>query len=99
GRRRRLAMAIDDDDEWLTRHFDSARGELRVVLPHGADAGHHRARAGAKAVPVMARRLAGDPLAFSALQRGAAVETRRHLHPHPGPPARHPRNEAGVELA
>ncbi len=83
----------------LARRSDAAHGELRIVLPHGADAGHHRARARAKAVPVGARRLAGDPLALAAGERGAAVEARRHLHPHPRAAARHPRNEAGVELA
>ena len=61
--------------------------EPRVVGQHGADAGQHRAGARAPGVAVGARGLAGDPLADAVGQRGAAVQRRRHLQPHPRPAA------------
>ena len=83
----------------LPRRRDRAHGELRVVLPHGADAGEDRAGARAPAMAVGARGLAGDPLALAVRERRAAVEARRDLHAHPRPAARHARDEADVQLA
>ncbi len=48
---------------------------------------------------VVARRLAGNPLAAAVVQRGAAVERGGHLDTHPGQAARHPIDKADVELA
>jgi hypothetical protein len=41
---------------------------------------------------------AGDPLAHAVVQRGAAVQGRRDLQPHPGPPGAHAVEEAHIEL-
>ena len=94
-----LAAPVDDHAQRLPRRRDVADGELRIVGEHRPGAGHHRAGTGAEAMAVLARRLAGDPLALSTRERGAPIETRGDLHPDPRAPARHPRDVAGVELA
>ena len=55
-------MAVDHDALRLARRRHRAHRELRIVLPHGADAGQDRAGARAPAMAVGARHLAGDPL-------------------------------------
>ncbi len=50
-------------------------------------------------MPVLPRRLPGDPLAPAVRERGAPVEARRDLHAHPGPAARHAGDKTDVELA
>ena len=48
--------------------------------------------------PSLPRLRPGDPLRLAVGERGAPVERRRDLHAHPGPAARHARDEADVEL-
>src|SRR5207248_7971803 len=98
-RRGRLEFRIDDDLERLPRRIDTAHVELRVVVPHRAEAGQDRAGARPPAMPVCASRFAGDPLALAVRERGAAVEARGNLHAYPGPAAGHPRDESDVEFA
>jgi hypothetical protein len=50
-------------------------------------------------VAVVARRLAGDPLAAAVVQRGLAVQAGRDLHAHPRPAALHAREKAEIHFA
>src|SRR5882762_6334335 len=97
--RRCLEFRIDDDLEGLPGRVDAAHVELRVVVPHRAEAGENRAGARAPAMAVLARGLPGDPLALAVGERSAPVEARRDLHAHPEPPARHTGEKPDVELA
>src|SRR5581483_9458174 len=66
---------------------------------HRPDAREDGAGARPPRVSVASRGLARDPLALAVRERGAPVETRRDLHPRPGPSARHARDETDVQLA
>ena len=81
GRRRRAAAAAASRPR-----ARSAAGSSSRTVPMPVSTAQARAR---QRVAVGARRLAGDPLAVAVRQRGAAVEARRHLQPHPRPAARH----------
>ena len=71
-------------------------GSSASTVPTPVSMAQARAR---HAWPSRARRLAGDPPARAVDERGAAVEARRDLEPHPRQAARHARDEADVELA
>jgi hypothetical protein len=87
--RRGLEAAVDDDSHRLSRRFDLAHRELRIVVFNRAYARQHRARTRAPAMAVGARLRSGDPLAAPVRECGLAVEARRDFHAHPRPPARH----------
>ncbi len=97
--RRQLAVAVDDDLQRLSRGVDRAHRELRVVVLDGADTGQDRAGPRPPAMAVGARFLAGDPLAGAVLQRRAAVEAGRDLHPHPRTSVLDVHQPAEIELA
>src|SRR5205814_1507811 len=63
-----LAMAVDDDLERLTRRLDLPHGQLRIVLPHRADARYDGAGARTPAVP--ARNGCRAPASRTASRRG-----------------------------
>ena len=96
GRQRQLA--VDDDAARLARRVDRAHAQLRIVVLDGADAGDDGAGARAPEVAVVARRLAGDPLAFAVVQGGLAVQAGGRFHAYPGRALLHTLEEADVHF-
>src|SRR5438067_686333 len=98
GVRRCLAVAVDDHAQRLPRRLDLTYAELRIILPHGANAGENRGRPSAPAMAVGAGGLSRDPLALSVAERGAAIEARGNLQTHPWPAGFDALDPTAIEL-
>ena len=76
-----------------------AHGELRIVGEHGSDPDGHGVGAGAQAMYLAPRRLAGEPARLARVIGQRAVERERELELDERPVARQGVEEGGVELA
>ena len=94
-----MQLRIDHHPQGLTRGFNFAHIHLRIVRQHRTDTGKNSARTRAPLLHILTRRRAGDPLRYAVIQRSLAIQTRRRFQPHPGPAARHARDEADIQLA
>src|SRR6185437_10577264 len=94
---RNFQPAVHYHSQRLPECFHVTHGKLRVICQHGANTGQNCAGAGTKAVAVAPRRIAGDPLASTIVERSFSVETCRDFHPYPWTPACHARDKTDVE--
>ena len=96
--RRGLQVAVHHHQRGLARCVDAAHIQARPVLQHGANAGQHRAGAGAPGVAVGAGRFAGDPLALAIGQGGHTVYRGSCFEAHPGRTAQHAAEKPDVQF-
>ena len=96
--RQRFQMAVHHHAQRLAGGFHIAHVQARVVVAHRACAGEDGTGAGAPGMAVTARLASGDPLTLAVVQCRLAVQAGGHFQAHPGPAARHARNEADVQL-
>ena len=74
-----------------------AHGQRRIVRQHGGAAGQNGMALCAQTLHVASRLRGGDPLAFAAGHRRAAVQRSTQLELHPGKTGAHPLQEALVQ--
>ena len=99
GRWWRAQLAVHNHQPRLARRVDVAHIEQRVVAENRADAGQNRAGPCPPMLAIGPRRIGGNPLAFTVVQRRRTVQRHSRLEPDPRLLAHHAAEKTDIQFS